>query len=151
MDAIFGRTLNCCNSELCVWKQPASPGIEKSHGVHLKSRKNKVEARLGGYSLHLHVLCLQTSIWMSMLSACYLKKRIAPFCLHSKIKAIVLTICHHLLNEYYYLPFKDIFGKCPKKQNFPFSPLSLHCACISVGNSVFFFFQASCTIACFVF
>ena len=26
-----------------------------------------------------------------------------------------------------------------KKQNFPFSPLSLHCACISVGNSVFFF------------
>ena len=28
-----------------------------------------------------------------------------------------------------------------KKQNFPFSPLSLHCACISVGNSVFFFFK----------
>ena len=38
-----------------------------------------------------------------------------------------------------------------KKQNFPFSPLSLHCACMSVGNSVFFFFQASCTNACFVF
>ena len=28
-----------------------------------------------------------------------------------------------------------------KKQNFPFSPLSLHCACMSVGNSVFFFFK----------
>ena len=28
-----------------------------------------------------------------------------------------------------------------KKQNFPFSPLSLHCACMSVGNYVFFFFK----------
>ena len=38
-----------------------------------------------------------------------------------------------------------------KKQNFPFSPLSLHCACISVGNSVFFFFKlAAPCMFCFL-
>ena len=38
-----------------------------------------------------------------------------------------------------------------KKQNFPFSPLSLHCAYISVGNSVFFFFKlAAPCMFCFL-
>ena len=54
--------------------------------------------------------------------------------------------------EYDHLPFRGIFGKCPwaflvnalKKQKFPPSSLSMHCACMSVGNSVLFS-QASST------
>ena len=70
----------------------------------------------------------------------YKQQSIVKFC--SNFEKIKIFECGLLTNGCMIICLLRTFlENAHKKQNFPFSPLSLHCACMSVGNSVFFFFK----------